>query len=463
MNPHMEPWYKLSKDARLLQIYTDKVKELDAPLGSFLSFNPLLSHRPDLDDSLQGIPIGVKDNIAVKDRPLTCASKILENFQSPYSATVVEKLEQSGAFVVGKTNLDEFGMGSSTENSALGKTVNPWNLNKVPGGSSGGSAVAVAAGFVPLALGSDTGGSVRQPANFCGIYGLKPTYGSVSRYGLTAYASSLEVIGLFTRNLPLMEHAFSLISGMDDWDQSTVLASQTKKKNRKVAILKVDEGTLDEAVARACRDAAETLKEQGYELTSVDIPSLQYAIPTYLTIATAEASSNLARYNGMRYGKAVQDVQSPLELMRKVRHEGFGNEVKLRILLGTYALRSGFQDQYYGKAQKMRTLIRRELTALYEDCDFVLMPVFPTQAFNLGDSVMDEYQQRLADLFTSLANLAGFPALSVPIGIDGGLPTGVQLMTPPFTEERLFRIAETLGHTFPLQHPERFLEIGSLV
>lgn len=463
MTPLTEQWFGIPRDADRVKKYEEKVRELDSSLGCFLSFNPDYSQgRARADGPLRGIPIAVKDNIAVRGRPLTCGSRILENFTAPYSATAVEKLQESGGWVVGKTNLDEFGMGSSNENSALGETVNPWNHSKVAGGSSGGSAAAVAAGLVPLALGSDTGGSVRQPANFCGVYGLKPTYGSVSRYGLTAYASSLEVIGLITRNLRLLEEAFMTMRGCDEKDQSSVSPQEVSPSAKKVAILNVDKSSLDGAVYESYISAAEALTEQGCQLAYIDIPTIEFVVPAYYTIAAAEASANLARYNGMRYGRAPDFAESPLELMRKARHEGFGPEVKLRILLGTYVLRAGFQDQYYGKAQKIRTLIRRELVSLYRDYDLILMPVFPTQAFSRGESGMDDYQQRVADVFTCLANLAGVPALSVPTGVNGGLPTGVQLMAPAFAEKRLTQFAASLAEHFPLQTPGSFLDIGSL-
>ncbi len=461
-------WSGVMNNPDLKKSYSRRVAEIDASIGSFLSFNP---EDRNADSGkmgpLSGIPFAVKDNIAVKGRPLTCGSRILENFEAPYTATAVSRLEDAGAIVVGKTNLDEFGMGSSNENSALGVTVNPWNMDRVPGGSSGGSAAAVAAGLVPLALGSDTGGSVRQPANFCGIYGLKPSYGSVSRFGLTAYASSLEVIGAFTRDIDLMETAFGIMSGRDEHDQSSLSGDASDNNDpkgdlRRVVILEVDTDMLDTPVARAYKQTEEALKEAGYSISRVSLPSLELVVPAYYTIATAEASANLARYNGIRYGNAPDYAENPTQLMKKARHEGFGNEVKLRILLGTYVLRSGFQDQYYGKAQKIRTLIRNELSEVFSSADLLLMPVFPTQAFLKGDAGMDDYKQRLADVFTCLANLSGQPALSIPVAVDGGLPTGVQFMAPAFAENRLFRAARDLSSFFPLQMAPDALEIGSL-
>jgi len=457
-------WSAVLSSPEQKSLYSRRVREIDKDLGSFLSFNP----EDAVSDGntggvLSGLPLAVKDNIAVAGRPLTCGSRMLENLKAPYTATAVSLLEAEGAVVVGKTNLDEFGMGSSNENSALGTTVNPWNHDRVPGGSSGGSAAAVAAGLVPLALGSDTGGSVRQPANFCGVYGLKPTYGSVSRFGLTAYASSLEVIGTLSRDIDLMETAFSTMSGLDDRDQSTVSHEAPKSETSRAVMLKVEPGVLDPPVASAYREAGEVLKNAGYDVTEVSMPFLDLVVPAYYTIATAEASANLARFNGIRYGYAPDFAENPTELMKKARHEGFGREVKLRILLGTYVLRSGFQDQYYGRAQKIRTLIRNELKSIFSSADLLLMPVFPTQAFLIGDSEMDDYKQRLADVFTTLANLSGLPALSVPVGVENGLPTGVQFMAPAFAEERLFKAARELQDVFPLQIPPNALDIGGLV
>lgn len=458
-----EPWSGVLSEPGRRDKYAASVAAIDDRIGSFLSFNPDISgDTVQSGGPLDGLPIAVKDNIAVKGRPLTCGSRILENLTAPYTATAVSLLEKAGAAVVGKTNMDEFGMGSSNENSALGTTVNPWNADRVPGGSSGGSAAAVAAGLVPLALGSDTGGSVRQPANFCGVYGLKPTYGSVSRFGLTAYASSLEVIGTITRDIDLMETAFNVMSARDERDQSTIHPVPADGNVKKIAMLDVQDGMLDEPVARAYSLTGEALKDAGYTVESISLPFLDLVVPAYYTIATAEASANLARYNGIRYGLAPDFAENPTELMRAARHEGFGDEVKLRILLGTYVLRSGFQDQYYGKAQKIRTLIRNKLAGVFESSDLLLMPVFPTQAFLRGDAGMDDYKQRIADVFTCLANLAGLPALSVPVGVDGGLPTGVQFMAPAFAENRLFKTARDLSDRFPLQTAPGALEVGSL-
>ena len=462
-------WHALLNDPPLREAYQRHLKALDREIGSFLSFAlPPVSagsgSSAPHENLLAGLPFAVKDNIAVKNRPLTCASKILEGFIAPYTATAVSRLEAAGARVVGKTNLDEFGMGSSSENSALGTTVNPWDTARVPGGSSGGSAAAVAAGLVPLALGSDTGGSVRQPANFCGVYGLKPTYGAVSRRGLTAYASSLEVIGFFSRDIDLLEAAFNAAAGPDEHDQSSLAAESPPAPAApfSVAVLDVDESALEPAVAHACSRAAEALKQFGCPVSRVRLPSMNLVIPAYYTIATAEASANLARYNGIRYGNAPDFAENPAELMRKARHAGFGNEVKLRILLGTYVLRSGFQDQYYLRAQKIRTLIRRELQGIFARHDLILMPVFPTRAFPRSSADMDDYRRRISDIFTCLANLAGLPALALPVGAEGGLPAGIQLMAPAFGETRLIETARRFAGQFPIEEPPVFLNIQEL-
>lgn len=461
MSPIPHDWDGLLTDPSRKNTYSRRVTEANTRLGSFLEFDvDRTSSASASKGVLVGLPFGVKDNIAVRGFKLTCGSRILENLDAPYTATAVKRLQEQGAVVVGKTNLDEFGMGSSNENSALGETVNPWDETRVAGGSSGGSAAAVAAGLVPLALGSDTGGSVRQPASFCGVYGLKPTYGSVSRYGLTAYASSLEVIGAITRDLDLLEKAFSLMSGADSRDQSSHADDAVDNSGRKVAVLRVPEGDLDPAVSRSYAAARESLVSQGYTMEETEISSLEYVVPAYYTIATAEASANLARFNGIRYGEAPEFAENPAELMKKARHEGFGEEVKLRILLGTFVLRAGFQDQYYGRAQRIRTLIRNDLDALFSRYDALLMPVFPTQAFPRGDTGMEPYRQRLADVYTCLANLAGLPALSIPVGVEDGLPAGIQVMAPAFAEGRLFAAARSLAEHFSLETPPGYLRAG---
>ncbi|MFW5826127.1 MAG: amidase family protein [bacterium] len=409
--------------------------------------------------SLAGIPFAVKDNIAVRGFQLTCGSRILANHVSPYDATVVARLAAAGAVPVGKTNLDEFGMGSSTDNSAGGATNNPWDLERVAGGSSGGSAAAVAAGLVPLALGTDTGGSVRQPAAFCGVYGLKPTYGTLSRYGLVAYASSLEVAGILSYDIDLIRDALAATAGEDRMDQTSVsrpahdlLPPATVQR---VAFLGGDLG-LDERTAAGYARMRDVVAAQDIEIDEVELETAEYAVPAYYTIATAEASANLSRFNGVRYGDRPVFAENPEELVRASRAAGFGSEVKLRILLGTYVLRSGFQEQYYQRAQRIRTAIRRELAKLYERYDLLVLPTFPTAAFRHGEGELDAFQQKVADRFTTMANLAALPALAIPAGVHDGLPVGIQAMGPAFAEDRLLSFAELVAETIPPERPPAF-------
>lgn len=425
-----------------LTAYNNYVTTWEEKIGSFIEFDPSRHQCKNPKGKLANIPFGVKDNIATEGFRLTCGSKMLENLDCPYTATVVQKLIEEGAVVTGKTNLDEFGMGSSTDNSALKKTNNPWDISRVSGGSSGGSAAAVTAGLVPFALGSDTGGSIRQPAAFCGVYGLKPTYGSVSRYGLTAYASSLEVVGALSRSVDITESVFDIIKGQDPLDHSSLEYTPSGKtvENFTVAVLDGDLG-LNPEVEKIYKKTISRLKELGMTINTVPMNTLDYVVPAYYTIATAEASANLARFNGIRYGLRPEWSENPEELIRKSRHDGFGDEVKLRILLGTYVLRSGFQDQYYHRAQKIRTAIRNEFNEIFLSNDIILMPVFPTPAFKHGESELDSFQQKLADKFTSTANLAGLPALSFPAGLENGLPIGMQFIAPAFEEKRLFNAA----------------------
>ncbi|WP_052078651.1 Asp-tRNA(Asn)/Glu-tRNA(Gln) amidotransferase subunit GatA [Spirochaeta lutea] len=446
--------------------YAQWVREKDQTLGSFLEFDPArglmtaqTQKKTEVSDSeplLKNIPFAIKDNIALKNFKLTCGSKMLSTFVSPYTATAVERLITQGAVPVGKTNLDEFGMGSSTDNSALMNTNNPWNSEFVAGGSSGGSASSVAAGLVPLALGSDTGGSVRQPANFCGVYGLKPTYGAVSRYGLVAYASSLEVIGITSLDIDLLEQCFRTMRGVDPRDQTSLVwddshVRETKTAGRTIGMLVGDLG-LDPGVAEAYGNSRKALEQLGYTVEEISLPMLEYAVPAYYTIATAEASANLARFNGIRYGHRPIFAENPEELIRKSRDEGFGDEVKLRILLGTYVLRSGFQDQFYHRAQKIRTAIRMDFERIFSKVDAIIMPVYPTQAFKHGEGGLDPFQQKVADKFTTAANLTGMPALAIPTGVHQGLPTGIQCMGPYFGEERLMDVARRLSELLPVQY-----------
>jgi aspartyl-tRNA(Asn)/glutamyl-tRNA(Gln) amidotransferase subunit A len=439
------PWTRFRAK---LEAYKAYALPLEQRIGSFLSFRPEAPAGG--DGPLAGLPFAVKDNIAVDGFPLTCGSKMLADVVSPYDATVVARLKAAGAHVIGKTNLDEFGMGSSTENSALGKTSNPWDVTRVAGGSSGGSAAAVAAGFVPFALGTDTGGSVRQPAAFCGVYGFKPTYGVLSRYGLTAYASSLESPGIMAKDLELLKTVFELAKGRDDHDQTSLDAETLPSRPvRTVAVLS-DLVDLDSGVKAVYEQTVEHLKALGYTLVPVTLPTLEYAVPAYYTIATAEASANLARFNGIRYGHRPVYSENHESLVRQARTDGFGDEVKTRIMLGTYVLRSGFQDQFYTKAQKVRTLIRNDFEQVFDKADVLLTPTFPVPAFTHGDKTMNEFQQKLADKFTVTANLAGIPALSFPAGLAGGLPVGMQLSAPAFGEQRLFDVAAAFATRVPV-------------
>ena len=400
---------------------------------------------------LAGVPVALKDNLCTRGVATTCSSKILVGWKPPYDATVVQRLVAAGAVIIGKTNLDEFAMGSSTENSAFGPTRNPHDPSRVPGGSSGGSAAAVAAGFAPLALGSDTGGSIRQPAALCGVVGVKPTYGLVSRYGLIAFASSLDQIGPFAATVEDAAVLLEVIAGHDPLDSTSLdrpapdLASQL---NRGVAGLKVGLVTeltgegIDPEVAERTRQAAAALEAAGAVVREVSVPSLTYGLSAYYLIAPAEASSNLARYDGVRYGLRTSGAEDITQMYGATRAAGFGPEVKRRIMLGTYALSAGYYDAYYAKAQKVRTLILRDFAAAYDEVDVLLSPTTPTVAFPLGAKTGDPLSMYLSDVCTIGSNLAGHPAISVPFGTGaGGLPVGVQLMAPALGEATMFRAA----------------------
>ena len=398
---------------------------------------------------LAGLAFAVKDNMCTTDFPTTCGSRILGRWMSPYDATVVARLREAGAIVIGKTNLDEFAMGSSTENSAFGPTRNPWDQGRVPGGSSGGSAAAVAASFVPLALGSDTGGSIRQPAGFCGIVGLKPTYGRVSRYGLVAFASSLDQIGPMAGTVADAALLLQVLAGRDPRDSTSAdvpVPDYAKALNGTVRGLRIGlareafgEG-LQPAVRAAVTQAAEVLKGQGAEVIEVAMPTIAYALPTYYLLATSEASSNLARYDGVQYGLRVPSTDL-YGMYTKTRREGFGAEVKRRIMLGTYALSAGYYEGFFLKAQRVRTLVRRDFLQAFERVDLVLMPTSPTVPFRFGEKVDDPLQMYLADVYTIPVNLAGLPGISIPCGFADGLPVGLQLIGRPFEEETVLRAA----------------------
>lgn len=400
--------------------------------------------------SLEGIPVVIKDNMCTEGVLTTCSSKMLHNFVPPYDATVVKKLKKAGAVIIGKGNMDEFAMGSSTENSRLFSTRNPWDTDRVPGGSSGGSAASVAADETIYSLGSDTGGSIRQPASFCGVVGLKPTYGSVSRYGLIAYASSLDQIGPFAKDVTDCAQALNAIAGNDPLDSTSAtfdVPDYTSYLTGDVKGLRIGipkeyfiEGT-DPEVRKLIDDAINKFEQMGAICEEASLPHTEYALPVYYLIATAEASSNLARYDGVRYGYRDETAEDMITMFMRTRSEGFGAEVKRRIMLGTYALSSGYYDAYYLKALKVRTLIKQDFDRAFEKFDVLLSPTSPTPAFKFGEKSDNPIQMYLSDVFTISVNLAGIPALSIPCGLSNGLPVGLQLMGKPFGEGTLFRAA----------------------
>lgn len=407
---------------------------------------------------LAGLVLGVKDLIAVKDLPVTCGSNILSNFVSPYNATIIENLLENDALIIGKLNMDEFAMGSSNETSYYGPVLNPRDKERVPGGSSGGSAAAVAADLCGAALGSDTGGSIRQPAAFCGVVGLKPTYGLVSRFGLVAYASSLDQIGPVTKSVDDAAILMNFIAGHDNRDSTSAHVQSedyTQYLGRDVKGLKVGlpreyfaEG-LDPQVADAVTKTARFLEGAGAVIEQVELPHTEYAIASYYVIATAEASANLARYDGARYGRRAEGVSNLEEMYVKSRTEGFGSEVKRRIMLGTYVLSSGYYDAYYRKAQKVRTLIKQDFEAAFNQVDLLLTPTAPTTAFKLGEKVDDPLTMYLQDVYTVSVNLAGLPGLSIPCGNDDkGLPIGAQLIGPAFSEGTLLKAADYIEKNY---------------
>jgi aspartyl-tRNA(Asn)/glutamyl-tRNA(Gln) amidotransferase subunit A len=401
--------------------------------------------------ALAGIPIAIKDNICTKGVATTCASKMLENFIPPYNATVIEKLEKNKAIIIGKVNLDEFAMGGSTENSAFKKTKNPWNIECVPGGSSGGSAAAVASYETILALGSDTGGSIRQPSSFCGVVGLKPTYGTVSRFGLVAFASSLDQIGPIGRDVEDVALLFNAICGHDEKDATSVnmkhpdytKALENDIKGLKIGIPKEFFGEgINLEVKNSILKKLEELKDKGAVLEECSIPSIDYALSIYYIISSAEASSNLSRFDGVKYGYRTKTANGLTELYENTRSEGFGPEVKRRIMLGTYVLSSGYYDAYYNKALKARTIIRNEFNKAFEKYDVVIGPTSPTTAFKIGEKSDNPLEMYLADICTVPVNIAGVPAISVPVGFDKkGLPIGMQIIGKAFAEETLIRTA----------------------
>ncbi len=446
----------------LTQAIYKNIEERDEKIGAYNSLTQefALDTAKKVDEKIKngeelpplaGIPLALKDNINLKNSLTTASSKILSNFVSPYDATVSKKLKENLIPIIGKANMDEFAMGSSTENSATKITRNPWNLNKVPGGSSGGSAAAVAAGEATISLGSETGGSVRLPASFCGLVGLKPTYGRVSRYGLIAFASSLDQIGPIARNVEDMALLLQAIAGHDEKDSTSLPApvdDYTKNlrndlKGIKIGYIKeLCTNGLQDEVSDAVQNAIKTYKELGAEVIEISLPLIKYAVSVYYIVATAEASSNLARFDGVKYGFRAKDAENLYDMYVKTRAQGFGDEVKRRIMLGTYALSSGYYDAYYKKAQQVRRLIKNDFDNAFKKADVLLSPTCPYTAFDLGSKIDDPLSMYLTDIATITANLAGIPAMSLPVGLDkSGMPIGIQLQADCLQESKLFNAA----------------------
>ena len=452
----------------ITKAYTDRIAEKETDVQAFVTtlqedaikkakkIDEKLNNK-EIEGELAGIPIGIKDNICTKGIKTTCSSKMLENFVSPYDATVMEKINAENLINLGKLNMDEFAMGGSTEYSYFKKTRNPWNLNKVPGGSSGGSAAAVAAKMVPWALGSDTGGSIRQPASFCGVVGLKPTYGLVSRYGLVAFASSLDQIGPITKDVRDSAMLLNIIAGHDEKD--TTSANIEKKdytkalkndvKGLKIAVPKEFFGEgINEEVKSSLENAIKTYKELGAEVEEISLDIAKYSLATYYIIGCAEASSNLGRFDGIRYTYRTSEFKNLRDLYKKSRSEGFGQEVKRRIILGTYVLSSGYYDAYYKKAQKVRTFVKKEFEKAFEKYDIILTPTSPTVAFEINSKCNNPLEMYLSDICTVSVNIAGLPAISIPCGVNSkGMPIGMQLIGNKFAEETILQAAYTFEQT----------------
>jgi aspartyl-tRNA(Asn)/glutamyl-tRNA(Gln) amidotransferase subunit A len=459
---HLQLTSKARSATEIIQENLERVHQLEPTLHSFLSItaDQAIAQAKRVDAQiaageeiglLAGIPVGIKDNLCTKGIPTTCGSHILENFIPPYESTVTQKLAGAGAVMVGKTNMDEFAMGSSTENSAYQVTANPWDVTRVPGGSSGGSAAAVAADECVVSLGSDTGGSIRQPASFCGVVGLKPTYGLVSRFGLVAYASSLDQIGPFGRSVEDAAILLGAIAGYDPKDSTSLkvevpdytqyLIPDLKGKRVGVITETFGEG-LDSVVADAVHKAIQQLKDLGATVQEISCPRFRYGLPTYYVIAPSEASANLARYDGVKYGFRSKDADSLISMYTQTRAKGFGAEVKRRIMIGTYALSAGYYDAYYLKAQKVRTLIKQDFEKAFESVDVLVCPTAPTTAFKAGEKTADPLSMYLSDLMTIPVNLAGLPGLSLPCGFDAqGLPIGLQIISNVLREDQMFQTA----------------------
>ncbi len=452
----------------ILESLACRIEEVEKDLHAFITLFDFVKNDDNNTDKF--IPIAIKDNICIKDTKTTCGSKILENYVAVYDATVIKFLKENGAVFIGKTNMDEFAMGSSTESSYFGVTKNPYDLSRTPGGSSGGSAVAVAAGEVPVALGSDTGGSIRQPAAFCGVVGIKPTYGRVSRYGLVAFASSLDQIGVFARNVYDAALVLEIIAGSDPKDSTCVdieKESYSQKivtvdsdfiKNLKIGIPKeyFIEG-IQKEIKEKIFEVINFLSREGAKIVEISLPNTEYAVAVYYIIAPSEASSNLARYDGVKYGyksttKSNEDYSNLINMYRYTRKEGFGAEVKRRIMLGTYSLSSGYYDAYYSKAQKVRRLIFEDFEKAFSLVDLIITPTTPTTAFKLGEKINDPLQMYLSDIFTIPCNLAGIPGLSIPCGYDNqGLPVGLQILAPHFNETNLLKLAYFIEQNYKFE------------
>ena len=456
-----------NKELTITQInkaYADRIEEKEPEVKAFVNIltDEAIEQSREIEDKvnngeitseLAGIPIGIKDNLCTKGIKTTCSSKMLENFVAPYDATVVEKINQLGIINLGKLNMDEFAMGASTEYSAFKKTCNPWNLNKVPGGSSGGSAAAVAAGLVPWALGSDTGGSIRQPASFCGVVGLKPTYGLISRYGLVAFASSLDQIGPITKDVEDAAMLLNIIAGHDEKDTTSIniekkdytKALKNDVKGLKIGIPKEYFGEgINPEVKAALEKAIEEYKSMGAVVEECSVPIAEYALATYYIIACAEASSNLGRFDGIRYGYRTSNFENLKDIFVNSRTEAFGEEVKRRIILGTYVLSSGYYDAYYKKAQQVRTLVKKEFDKAFEKYDILITPTSPSVAFDIGARSNNPLEMYLADICTVSINIAGLPGISIPCGVNSeGLPIGMQIIGKQFSEETILNAAYT--------------------
>lgn len=459
---HQQLIRKERSSVEITQEALDRIQALEPKLHSFLcvTAEAALAQARQVDAQIKagenigllaGLPIGIKDNLCTKGIPTTCASQILAGFLPPYESTVTQNLQKAGAVMVGKTNLDEFAMGSSTENSAFQVTANPWDTSRVPGGSSGGSAAAVAAEECTVALGSDTGGSIRQPAAFCGVVGLKPTYGLVSRYGLVAYASSLDQIGPLARTVEDTAILLGAIAGYDPKDSTSLkveIPDYTQflvpdLKGKRIGIISETFGQgIDPTVEKAVRQALQQFQDLGAEVVEISCPRFRYGLPTYYIIAPSEASANLARYDGVKYGFRAENEENLLEMYRQTRAEGFGDEVKRRIMIGTYALSAGYYDAYYLKAQKVRTLIKQDFEQAFKQVDVLISPTTPTTAFKAGEKTADPLSMYLSDLMTIPLNLAGLPGLSLPCGFDQqGLPIGIQITGNVLREDLLLQVA----------------------